>query len=330
VNKVFSDLKDLISASLNDITQKPDPGERKQSLETLRTAIQTPLGTLKGLVKNKFPQFVTSFEVMNQNIAAIDRMVDGVGFDALDAKFENLKTLVDTLPSSQIKNVLITSIQQTEKKADQANKTINDVSAQVAKWFDAEMERLSNIYKRRSQFFLFFVGLLVAFLLNVNTIDIADALAKNPALREAVVEQARSISNKSDPKDPTWTNALEQLNKLALPIGANACPVPPAPPDKSAQPFANPVVTVTAEATAAPEATATPSPTTNLTADNTTVSDGTISPSIPLSCNDARVRWIGILITAAAVALGGPFWFDLLKSLTSRAESSKADEKPKT
>lgn len=57
-------------------------------------------------------------------------------------------------------------------------------------WFDATMERASGWYKRHTQFILFFVGLCIAIIFNVNSIEIANKLEKDPKLREQLVLQA--------------------------------------------------------------------------------------------------------------------------------------------
>lgn len=57
-------------------------------------------------------------------------------------------------------------------------------------WFDATMERASGWYKKHTQFILFFVGFIIAVIFNVDTIKIVDKLEKDPKLREQIVQQA--------------------------------------------------------------------------------------------------------------------------------------------
>jgi len=60
-------------------------------------------------------------------------------------------------------------------------------------WFDATMERASGWYKKNTQFILFFVGLSIAIIFNVDTIKIVGKLEKDPKLREQLVQQAAAF-----------------------------------------------------------------------------------------------------------------------------------------
>jgi hypothetical protein len=57
-------------------------------------------------------------------------------------------------------------------------------------WFDETMDRASGWYKKHTQFILFFVGLTIAIVFNVDTIKLVNKLEKDPKLREQIVQQA--------------------------------------------------------------------------------------------------------------------------------------------
>jgi hypothetical protein len=57
-------------------------------------------------------------------------------------------------------------------------------------WFDETMDRASGWYKKHTQFILFFVGLAIAIVFNVDTIKLVNKLEKDPKLREQIVQQA--------------------------------------------------------------------------------------------------------------------------------------------
>jgi hypothetical protein len=65
-------------------------------------------------------------------------------------------------------------------------------------WFDETMDRATGWYKKHTQVILFFVGLAIAILFNVDTIKIVDRLEKDPKLREQLVQQADAFE-KSHP-----------------------------------------------------------------------------------------------------------------------------------
>ena len=57
-------------------------------------------------------------------------------------------------------------------------------------WFDETMDRATGWYKRHIQFVLFFIGLAIAIIFNVDTIKIVTKLEKDPKLREQIILQA--------------------------------------------------------------------------------------------------------------------------------------------
>lgn len=57
-------------------------------------------------------------------------------------------------------------------------------------WFDETMDRASGWYKKHTQIILFFVGLAISIVFNVDTLKIVDKLEKDPKLRQQIVQQA--------------------------------------------------------------------------------------------------------------------------------------------
>jgi hypothetical protein len=64
----------------------------------------------------------------------------------------------------------------------------------LERWFDDTMERCSGWYKKYTQYILLILGLLIAIVFNVNTIEIIGKLEKDPALRESIVQQADAFT----------------------------------------------------------------------------------------------------------------------------------------
>lgn len=67
---------------------------------------------------------------------------------------------------------------------------VDKFRVKLENWFDETMERTSGWYKKYTQIILFFIGLIIAIVFNVDTIQIAKKLDKDPKLREQVVQQA--------------------------------------------------------------------------------------------------------------------------------------------
>lgn len=82
---------------------------------------------------------------------------------------------------------------------DQSKGDIEKVQANLEQWFNGTMDRVSGWYKRRTQFWLFWIGLILAGLMNVNTITIADYLSQNQTARDALVKRAEAIADADAP-----------------------------------------------------------------------------------------------------------------------------------
>lgn len=144
----------------------------------------------------------------------------------------------------------------------------------IERWFDDAMDRVSGVYKRISHNFLLAFGILVALVGNVDTIEIALALQRDPATLQRVVAAADAVAQGAAPAAPSAAASApqesldrarataDQLAELNLPTGWTR---------EKWRRLADPLLLV------------------------------------------AKV--CGLLITALAVSLGAPFWFDLLQKV---------------
>lgn len=193
-----------------------------------------------------------------------------------------LRAAVTRLPSVRVQRALLTAIDGTE--GDLAR-----VHANVEAWFNGAMDRVSGWYKRRTQYWLFFIGLGVTIALNINTVTVANHLARNRAAREALVARAQAISQDSTyrrlvrdtvAQQGDLTRRLRELDALDLPIGWDR---------------------------------ALPRPT----------GSGTM-----VLLGYWLTQPIGLLLTALAITLGAPFWFDALNRIMTVRSTVKPATKP--
>jgi hypothetical protein len=176
---------------------------------------------------------------------------------------------------------------------DDARGDLDKVRANLEGWFDSSMDRVSGWYKRRTQMWLFVIGAVLATSLNVNAITIANHLWADKAARDALVRQAEQIQS-----DTTIRNNLR---------------------DTSA---------ATAEARAR-------SSMSDLESLNLPIGWDHLPPRGPATNIFDYVFQIvvGILVTALAVTLGAPFWFDALNKVmvvraTVKPKEKSPDEPP--
>lgn len=226
-----------------------------------------------------------------------------------------LRSAVQTLPSERLQRALLVAI-------DQAKGDMDAVKTNLETYFNATMDRVSGWYKKRTQIVLFFIGLVMAGALNIDAIYIANRLGQDKALRQAVVSQAEKMvpdntqataSGLADLQKKSFEQLRGQLIGIGLPVGWSW------PPRQY----------------------------TNCEPGKVDVKPGTEQTGCPtdtLFSGDHKVftgayMIVGWLITAFAVMLGAPFWFDALSKLMTvrgtikpkpktEAAADKAEDKP--
>jgi hypothetical protein len=135
-------------------------------------------------------------------------------YAAAPAADDRLGTLIHDLPNGPMKRAMQSLWVETHKDA-------KAFRAEAERWFDQAMQRLSGWYKRRTQVWLWILGLVFAVLLDVDAIRIGNALWQDQTLRQLLVDQAAKSTPASgvDPKA-----AADQLSSLGLPLGWRGSP----------------------------------------------------------------------------------------------------------
>jgi hypothetical protein len=78
---------------------------------------------------------------------------------------------------------------------DGAGSDLNRVRENLEAWFDSAMSSVSGAYRRRTQLYLFVIGAVIAAFLNVNTFTIADHLWRDNRARAALVARAGQLDS---------------------------------------------------------------------------------------------------------------------------------------
>ena len=214
-----------------------------------------------------------------------------------DFTLAEFKQVVTNLKDSPLKKVLLSIIVKAED--DPNTKTLDDlerVRVTLEHWYDNSMDRVSGWYKGHTQFILLGIGLIMAFLFNVDTLNITNALLKNPDIGAAIVKNIGP-----------YTQTVGQSSALA------------ATPQTGATPAATPAAG-TVGSTGATD-------TQPISLSQADFVQQFNVLNIPIGWTDATMKnatlydWItkivGLLITGFAVSQGAPFWFDLLNKVTN-------------
>lgn len=191
--------------------------------------------------------------------------------------FSQIENSIKKLPAGTAKESLQALV--TEAAGD-----LDALQHGIETWFDDAMDRLSGVYKRFSQHFTLIFGLVVAVGFNVDSITLAQTLWTDPAARQATaamaqryVEAHQNDSLKNDGSKDATKEVRTQIDALTQQVGL-------------------------------------PIGWTHRPGDSGNawhIFWGRVFQS------DGSGIWlvIGWVITALAVSLGAPFWFDSLQSL---------------
>ena len=147
-------------------------------------------------------------------------MTQATGAPASAGQVEALRSALDSSPLFAANADLRQAI---HALIDAAGDDMAQVRTNVEGWFNSAMDRVSGWYKRRTQYIILGIGLLLAVLSNADTFAIGDALARQKALREALVSGAgeySKIASDASTSSEKWIAArVDEVRPLGLPIG---------------------------------------------------------------------------------------------------------------
>lgn len=185
----------------------------------------------------------------------------------------------------------------------------------LEKWYDEMMDRTTGWYKKAVQKILFVIGIVLAIGFNVDTITIATKLQKDPKLRAAVVAQATEFTKAHPNLEKELKDQQSQIDSL------NARQANLLTARADAQRFYDSTKKLrdTLYSQAA-----------NLVNNDIMSVNNLLGLGYPGEiCNN--IYWytpFGWILTALAISLGAPFWFDLLNKLMKlRSSVAPTEEK---
>jgi len=203
----------------------------------------------------------------------------GAGADPVS----NLRARLQSIENPRVQKALMSLV-------DSAAGDVARARANIEEWYNSSMDRVSGWYKRRSYIIVLVLGLLVAIAVNADSLLMVRRLASDRALRDSLVASANvyaqeaAKTNATTPPDPLPTTKCTQLCADETPqckLKKTECEI------------------------------------------------GALG--LPLgwsSRSDPRLNWsgnslgghlqdhlFGWLLTALAISLGAPFWFDVLNKV---------------
>lgn len=194
-------------------------------------------------------------------------------FDILlgdDTAEEQLGAKIDELDNEDLKRVLKQLMRQADNKIDVFKTKVDD-------WYNSIMDRASGWYKRTTHYVLIWVGLVMAVVLNADTLALYEHLENDPETLTDLVSAAETLAQNENidslvRTDLEFADAVDQFKAYKNEVDEIKSPL-------------------------------------GMGWKNTDLLSAT-----PY---DWLTKVLGWVITALAISLGAPFWFDILKKIVS-------------
>jgi hypothetical protein len=159
----------------------------------------------------------------------------------------------------------------------------------IEAWYNSSMDRVSGGFKRRSQAILLTLGFLISLAINADTISITNSLATDKSVRTSLIAAATEASKGPPPLNSSASNDHTAGTGDAF--------------EKDLGQIRNAGLPL-----------------------GWSASQNDLR-HIPVTWRGWLAKLLGITLTAFAVSLGGPFWFDTLNRFMAVRSTVKPDEK---
>ncbi|KAB8317771.1 hypothetical protein SD81_021200 [Tolypothrix campylonemoides VB511288] len=316
INTLNQQSKDGIEKGFRDVTKniKQKVSEEKQSAPSYipsETFAITLLETLKipQLIRHvKNPSTQTNLRMILSSYKELKTGIEDTNspsYQKIESIYgdikenQDFKNLVTSLPD-HVPDKLIDSLSVI---ADRTRIKINDIKEEakqfqkeVETWFDRSMDRASGVYKRNAKGVAILIGISIAILTNTDTFHLLNRLSRDSAIRSAITQSA---SERVDFLNDS--NARMEIQKLlgdaSVPIGWQ---------NINQQLDLEPLNT----------------------------SQGNTANAVLRKIWKVIAMLCGWVISGLAIAMGAPFWFDILSKVVNvrnagpKPESYTRDQPP--
>jgi hypothetical protein len=265
-------------------------------------------------------------------------------------RFAEARMNIDLLPDVKLRKALLTI-------ADRADNDIEKLRKGIEDWYSNTMDRVSGWYKSHTQAWLFMFGFVLAFAFNVDTFKIVRELWTNPAARAVAVQSITSTMASEQVRKAMAELEAEDAARRQAPADKQKAAKAAAPEKQKAE------AKSAADPGAEKDAEKRKAILDKLYADTDLKKQfgkafgGAEGSAIPVGWRDAHFapfpgctpkggldfggcltelannfdvvmfKLVGIFVTACAVALGAPFWFELVnKLLDIRSSGRRPDD----
>ena len=242
---------------------------------------------------------------------------------------------LDKLPAS-VRESLAVLARRAQTRVKQTESDINQLREEVSLWFDRSMSRASGVYKRNAKGVAILIGITIASFTNSDTFHVFNRLSSDDNLREVITKRAGEIVPAGGSNRPPLRQELDDirnqtdsaLRNVSLPISWN-------PANLSKQFDCPPAAPINKENVTGEQEWSTMFASC-LPGRQIAAGDLSFFAKMGLMAEIFFVRpWeafkmlLGWGLSGIAIAMGAPFWFDLLSKIVNvRNTGSKPKAAP--
>jgi hypothetical protein len=148
------------------------------------------------ILRNEFDVHADKIVTGTETVQQLKTLSDGEKIKRLLEHYEKLHFEDNETENKRRKDLTIDqdTLVMIKMLLTKAGNNMDEFSKHLENWFDDSMNRVTGWYKRQTQFILIILGLLAAVIFNVDTIEIAKRLSKDKDLREQLIQSATAYS----------------------------------------------------------------------------------------------------------------------------------------
>ena len=149
------------------------------------------------LGKKSPPSYLSNEKFRSILMNVLDRRENGI----------TIGDQLESLPEGSLKEVL-------KQFWSETNQQVSAFKDSIDSWYDDVMDRASGWYKRGVKAWLISIGLVIAVVFNVDTLEVYDTLSKDPATASAVADMAANFVEQKDMIDQMNLDSTEVTQQV--------------------------------------------------------------------------------------------------------------------
>jgi len=274
-------------------------------LDTVKTdllVLGQDIHRLQGSVDSLFDAIRVQKQQINDALVKLSFKTDTSKDETIARIRAGVTALSITHP--QLKQTLYAIMNSMPQTIWQKENELELIRDNIEEWFNNAMNRLTGWYKRRSLITTLLVGILLATIVNVDSINLISRLWREPDLRIAILSNIESILTQDNTTilNVGQLSAIQQqFSEISLPVGWLGSP---------SSPTSDQVTNLPESCTLFPR-------------QENEIYGILISNQCYPIINSPQatdltgwlIKLVGILISGAAASPGASFWFDILKKI---------------